>query len=209
VLANINLVWRTPNAEKLILKMARVSSPDPDNKNTSLINYLIKHKHWSPFEMTNMCVEITTSRAIAPQLLRHKSFTFQEFSQRYAEATDFEFTSPRRQDLNNRQNSINDLDEDTIEWWNQAQAIIQLNAKQTYKYALSLGIAKECARMLLPMSTQTKLYMNGTLRSWIHYFELRCSEATQLEHRQIALQARNIFTKEFPVISKALENSSL
>lgn len=203
-LKRVKLVWSTPNAEDLILKMARVSSENPDNKDTKLLTYLIKHKHWSPFEMANMCLEITTTRAIAPQLLRHRSFTFQEFSQRYAEVTDFEVTIPRRQDLKNRQNSVDDLPQYIQNWWSVTQNRLGTEAMEAYEEALMLGIAKECARMLLPMSTQTKLYMNGSLRSWVHYFELRCNEATQLEHRQLAIQARNTFVFLFPTIGEAL-----
>lgn len=203
----VKLIHCTPKAEKLIAYMARVSSPKQDNPSyENLIKYLIANGHWSPFEMTNLCLEVTTSRAISAQILRHRSFTFQEFSQRYAQASlDFDFYHARRQDTKNRQNSIDDLPEDVQNWFLEAQQIVAHDAIALYCDALDKGIAKECARFLLPMSTQTKLYMNGTIRSWIHYINLRSDVSTQLEHREIALSAKAIFMEQFPIISKALE----
>lgn len=201
---NVKLIWTTKDAEKLIAYMARVSSNNQDSEDLKLLNYLVKHKHWSPFEMCNMCVEIVTSRAISAQILRHKSFNFQEFSQRYAENTEIVTYPPRRQDVKNRQNSIDDITEDAKQWWLDEQRYAQENAIALYKEALSKGIAKECARMVLPMATQTKLYMSGTLRSWIHYLQLRCAEDTQLEHRDVASKIKEIFQQEFPTIGKLL-----
>lgn len=202
----VKLVHLTPSAEQHIAYCARVSNPNnQDNPEYSkLLNYCIKNKHWSPFEMANMCLEITTSRAISPQILRHRSFTFQEFSQRYAEVTKFEAYEARAQDLKNRQNSLNNLPEETKEWFSNILAIIQDEAYSLYEVALEIGIAKECARMLLPLSTQTTLYMNGTLRSWIHYIELRTDPSTQLEHREIALECKRIFKEQFPIIAESL-----
>jgi thymidylate synthase (FAD) len=188
--------------------MARVSNPsNQSNTETSarLIKYLIKHKHWSPFEMVNMCVEITTTRSIAAQILRHRSFSFQEFSQRYATALAKPTSlAVRRQDTVNRQNSIDDIDPYTTQDF-------QIKADQVYGMAFALyeemlaaGVAKECAREVLPLSTPTKLYMNGTLRSWLHYTELRCENGTQLEHQQIALQCRDLIKDCFPQVYAAL-----
>ena len=201
----VELVHITPDCEKLIAKIARVSSNNQDNPEYSkLMAYLIKHQHWSPYEMANMCLEIETSRAIAAQILRHRSFSFQEFSQRYAEAQEFEGYPARRQDLKNRQNSIDDLSEDTKEWFWAAQEKINSQSLDFYKAALEMGIAKEQARFLLPLSTQTRLYMNGSIRSWIHYITLRTSPDTQLEHRSIAEQCKLIFINQLPEVSKAL-----
>lgn len=200
------LIWATPEAEKTVMYCARVSNPkNQDSNDSRLLNYCIKHGHWSIFEMAHMCVEIITSRAISAQILRHRSFSFQEFSQRYAEATEFKTYEARRQDLKNRQNSLDDLSPITKQYFEQAQFNIQQHCKKEYEKAISLGIAKECARMLLPMSTETKIYMVGSIRSWIHYFNLRCDEATQLEHRVIALSIRDIFSKEFPIIGQSLK----
>jgi len=204
--ADVKLIWATPDAEKHVLYMARVSSGHQDSSDTRLLNYLVKHKHWPPFEMVNMCVEISTSRAISAQILRHRSFSFQEFSQRYASTTDVKLYSARRQDDKNRQNSHDDLDQETKDWFIEAQREVSLEAHVLYTTAINKGIAKECARMLLPMSTSTKLYMNGNLRSWIHYLDLRADVATQLEHREIAYAIKDIFIKQFPIISEGLYN---
>lgn len=202
----VELVHITPDAEKHISYCARVSNPknqkNPDY--AKLLAYCIKNNHNSIFEMANLCVEITTSRAISAQILRHKSFSFQEFSQRYAEATEFELYKARSQDLKNRQNSIDDLNENTKAWFHWKQLELQKDAKDAYDFALKQGIAKEQARFLLPMSTQTKLYMNGSIRSWIHYIQLRTDPSTQAEHRAIALECKNIFIQELPVVSRAL-----
>jgi thymidylate synthase (FAD) len=201
---NVNLISITPDAEKNIMYMARVSNPKNQNsENTKLLDYCIKHGHWSVFEMAHMTVEITTSRAIAAQILRHKSFSFQEFSQRYAEAQQFELVSARRQDEKNRQNSIDDMSLKDFEWFYKAQGKVIELASKLYKEALDKGIAKEQARFLLPLSTQTKLYMSGSIRSWLHYLDLRCGNGTQLEHREIAEEIKKIFIEKLPIISKA------
>ena len=199
------LIWITPNAEKLIAYCARVSNPkNQDNENIEgLIKYCYNHKHFSIFEMANMCIEIETSRAISAQILRHRSFTYQEFSQRYSSIEqDLEIPLLRRQDLKNRQNSINDLDDDLIE---ELQTEIKEHFKKTkdlYRKLLNKGVAKECSRMVLPMSSPTKLYMNGTLRSWIHYLQLRTANGTQAEHMDIANQILEIFKTACPILRK-------
>jgi thymidylate synthase (FAD) len=191
--------------EGLIAYCARVSSPHQETPDyEKLLAYCIAHKHWSVFEMVDMTVEIVTSRAISPQILRHKSFQFQEFSQRYAKAQEIERYQPRRQDSKNRQNSLNDLDLATRTWFDEAQERIARLTLEAYNTALEKGIAKECARVLLPMATQTKLYMKGSVRSWIHYLEVRTDKSTQQEHQEIALEIRKIFMAQFPVTSAAL-----
>ena len=201
------LVHITPNAEELIAYMARVSNPaNQNNTETSakLIKYLIDHQHWSPFEMVNMCVSIETTRSIAAQILRHRSFSFQEFSQRYAEVT--EVAAPpqfRKQDSKNRQNSTDDLSlklnyqytEETIKLYNQCYDL--------YQRMLKDGVAKECAREVLPLAAPTKLYMNGTIRSWIHYCQLRCGNGTQLEHRVIAEGVYKLLEEHLPSVCAA------
>ncbi len=202
---NVKLVWITPEAEKLIAYCARVSSPQQDNPEyEKLISYLIKNKHWSPLEMGSMCIEIETSRAIAQQILRHRSFSFQEFSQRYAAATTVEIYDARRQDNKNRQNSIDDMSKEDRIWFDNAQDEVAGRSLTLYNEALKRGIAKEQARFLLPLATQTKLYMSGTLRSWAHYIDLRVANGTQLEHKEIAKECQSIFIKELPIVSKAL-----
>ncbi len=206
---DVKLIHVTPDAEAHIAYCARVSSPNQDNPEyAKLIKYLIKNKHWSPLEMANMCIEIETTRGVSPQILRHKSFSFQEFSQRYSQAFTHEEYNARRQDLKNRQNSIDDLDDHTKAWFKRAQQDNWDESYSLYVQALDKGIAKELARTLLPMGAKTKLYMNGTLRSWVHYLEVRCDPSTQKEHRDIALAIKQIFIKEFPVISEALEWSN-
>ena len=189
--------------------MARVSNPK-NAKNTEtapkLLRYLLKHKHYSPYEMANMCVEIETTRAISPQILRHRSFSFQEFSQRYADTGELGsavIPHLRRQDFKNRQNSIDDLPADAISGYYRRISKLYEDAEHLYREMVSSGIAKECARSVLPLSTQTRLFMNGTIRSWIHYLQLRCHESTQLEHREIAEAIKEIFCKEFPIIGEA------
>jgi thymidylate synthase (FAD) len=169
-----------------------------------LLSYCIKNKHWSIFEMANMCVEITASRAITAQILRHRSFSFQEFSQRYAEATNFVNYEARRQDTKNRQNSIDNMSKEDLDWFREAQVSVISHSSGLYEEALSRGIAKEQARFLLPLSTESKIYMNGSIRSWIHYLDLRCGNGTQLEHKKLADQIKLIFIKEFPIISESL-----
>lgn len=195
-------------AEQLIAHAARVSNPaNQDNWATAdkLLGYLIKNKHWSPFEMVSMTVEITTSRAIAAQILRHRSFSFQEFSQRYAEATEFITYDARRQDNKNRQNSIDDLPDGVKDWFLTEQKRLQKRCLELYNTALEYNVAKEQARFLLPLSTKTKLYMAGSARSWIHYIQLRTEPGTQLEHREIALEIKDIFKGQFPATAEALE----
>lgn len=196
------------SAEDLVVYTARVSNPNNQlNMETApkLLKYLLTHKHVSPFEMVSVCMEIKTSRGIAAQILRHRSFSFQEFSQRYAKATEVVTYPARRQDLKNKQNSIDDMSEADKDWFDTAQDYIKSEALTLYKTALDKGIAKEQARFLLPLGTETTLYMSGTLRSWIHYCEVRCDVSTQLEHREIALAIRELLKKEFPNVAAALE----
>ena len=204
-MSQVKLIHCTPDGDNLIAYMARVSNPtNQDNTETSskLISYLIKHKHWSPFEMVNMCVEIETTRSIAAQILRHRSFSFQEFSQRYAQVIDPHVTPKlRSQDPVNRQNSIDDLDPFTVQ---EFQLKAQLHFDQSmllYTEMLKAGVAKECAREVLPLASPTKLYMNGTLRSWIHYCDLRSANGTQLEHKIIADQCKDLVSIHFPKVA--------
>jgi thymidylate synthase (FAD) len=206
------LVWITPDAEKLIGKIARVSNPaNEDNPNVvGLLKYLIKHKHWSPFEMASMCLEIQTTRAIASQILRHRSFSFQEFSQRYAIATELELPHLRRQDVINRQNSIDDIPQAVGENFGQDISAHFKQAQDLYQRMLDAGVAKECARAVLPLNTTTRLYMSGTIRSWLHYIDLRSWHGTQWEHTQIALNALQILKEQLPTIADAMwPNESL
>ena len=203
----VTLLWATPNAEKQILRMARVSSNNRDSDNTRLLGYLIRNKHWSPLEMANLCVEIEGPRAILRQIIRHRSFSYQEFSQRYASPSEesLTLTDARRQDLKNRQNSIDDLPEDVKNTWSEKQKEINELVLQNYEWAIENGIAKECARSIFPEDNTTSiLCINGTLRSWIHYLELRTANGTQLEHQQIALKIKEIFCEQFPIIAKAV-----
>jgi thymidylate synthase (FAD) len=204
----VQLVHHTNKGDELVAYMARVSNPaNQNNTETSakLIKYLIKHKHWSPFEMVNMCVEIETTRSVAAQILRHRSFSFQEFSQRYADASLLGtgvVPELRLQDPVNRQNSIEVEEEDLF----LKQEIKQLykHSEQIYKKLLKAGVAKECARDVLPLSTPTRMYMNGTLRSWIHYCDLRCANGTQKEHKLIADQAKKLIAVCFPACYAAV-----
>jgi len=205
---NVSLVHLTPDAEQLISYMARVSNPsNQSNEETApkLIRYLIKHRHWSPFEMVNMCVEINTTRSIAAQILRHRSFSFQEFSQRYAEVNnDPVIPNFRRQDTTNRQNSIDDLHPATVsDFEYKTKSVYQLSVL-LYKELLKAGVAKECARDVLPLSTPSRLYMNGTLRSWLHYCDLRCANGTQYEHKLIADQVKDLIFEHFPSVGAAM-----
>ena len=206
---NAKLIWITPDTEALIGKIARVSNPsNEDNPDVDkLIRYLIKHKHWSPFEMASMCVEIQTTRAISAQILRHRSFSFQEFSQRYAIPTDtFATVLPdlRRQDTKNRQNSIDDLPEETRDYYKQRIDDHFRESVNLYESLLHSNVAKECARSVLPLNTVTRLYMSGTIRSWLHYVDLRGSNGTQREHMQIAAIVGEILDTELPNISRAM-----
>ena len=203
------LVWITPNCEALIGKIARVSNPKNENNPdvVGLIRYLIKHKHWSPFELGSMCVEIKTTRAISPQILRHRSFSFQEHSLRYAIPTDtFATVLPelRRQDLENRQNSIDNLPEETIEYYKQRIDDHFREGVELYESLLHSDVAKECARSVLPLNTVTRLYMSGTIRSWLHYVDLRSDNGTQREHMSIARSIGEILDTELPTIARAM-----
>lgn len=202
----VEFVHCTPNAEALIVKMARVSNPDNENNLATapkLLRYLIDHQHWSPFEMANLCVQIHTERDISAQILRHRSFSFQEFSTRYAQAQKPVVPKLRKQDRKNRQNSTNDLAPITKKFFTICIQVLYLMSAKLYKTMLYCGVAKETARRILPLSTQTTLYMNGTLRSWIHYINVRESNETQLEHRLIAEGCKQIFIEQFPAIGKA------
>lgn len=203
---SVRLISITPKAEELIAYCARVSNPaNQENREIArLIRHCIRHGHWSIFEQANMVLEINTSRGIAPQILRHRSFSFQEFSQRYAPSTGYVAYEPRRQDSKNRQSSVDDLGADVKDWFAAAQDEVWDLAYARYQEALAKGIAKESARFLLPLNTETRLYMNGTIRSWIHYIGLRSGHGTQLEHSRIAEECRRIFCAELPVISAAL-----
>lgn len=204
------LVHSTPNGDALIANMARVSNPEnQDNPDSArLIAYLIKHKHWSPFEMVSSCVEINTTRDIARQILRHRAFHFQEFSQRYADASllgDMVERECRMQDHNNRQNSIECEDKGLSFWWSDEQKHVWSRAAFAYKEALDKGIAKEQARALLPEGlTPSRMYMHGTLRDWIHYIEVRTDPSTQKEHRLIAEQIKALLSVEYPQVFAAL-----
>lgn len=203
---NVTFVHCSPDAENLIVRMARVSNPsNEDNMATApkLLRYLIDHQHWSPFEMCSLCVRIDTERDISAQILRHRSFSFQEFSTRYAEAQPLTVPNLRKQDLKNRQNSTNDLDFNTQEYYDEQIRNEYADIKELYDQMIADGVAKECARRILPLSTQTTLYMHGTLRSWIHYINVRTDPGTQLEHRLIAEGCKQIFIEQFPIIGEA------
>ena len=207
---NVKLVTVTPDAEKLMAYVARVSNPsNQDNeKFAGLLKYCIRHQHWSVFEQSSMTLEIETTRAIAAQILRHRSFTFQEFSQRYAQTTslgDIELPELRKQDLKNRQNSTDDLDPVIVDKFNRQMITLFSSAKSLYTQMLDAGVAKECARMVLPLCTPTRIYMTGSCRSWIHYINLRSAHGTQKEHMVIAEACRKVFTEQFPAVSEALE----
>jgi thymidylate synthase (FAD) len=206
----IKLVSVTPDAEKNIAYCARVSNPNnQNNENISkLLKYCIDHNHWSIFEMAFMTLEINTSRGIAAQILRHRSFTFQEFSQRYADASHLTEEIPlpelRSQDHKNRQNSIDDIDQEKLVRYNVMMRQHFAKSKALYDDMLKDGIAKECARFVLPLATPTRLYMSGSVRSWMHYMQLRTANGTQKEHIDIANRCKDIFVEQFPIISQAL-----
>ena len=207
---SIKLVSITPDAEKTMAFIARVSNPsNQDNENYSgLLKYCIKHNHWSVFEQSTMTLEIETTRAIAAQILRHRSFTFQEFSQRYADSNklgNIKLPDLRKQDLKNRQNSTDDLDPKIVQSLNIQMGTLIGSSLSLYNQMLELGVAKECARMILPLCTPTKIYMTGSCRSWIHYINLRSAHGTQKEHMDIAEGCREVFTEQFPAVSEALE----
>ena len=205
--ASVRLISVTPGAEDLIAYLARVSNKDakPGDPADRLIRYLIKHGHWSPFEMAHMVVEIETTRAISPQILRHRSFSFQEFSQRYAVADlgKFEVPELRRQDTKNRQNSIDDLDPKVVSQFTSQINFIYQDIENLYEEMLDAGVAKECARGILPLNTPTKLYMAGSVRSWIHYIHLRSGNGTQEEHRRIAVACGDLLKEHLPNVYAA------
>ena len=207
---NVKLISVTPDAEKHIAYCARVSNPkNQDSDNISkLLKYCIDHKHWSIFEMASLNLEINTTRGLAAQILRHRSFNFQEFSQRYADTTLLSDEIPmfelRRQDTKNRQNSTNDIEQEIVFKWNSKIREHFAKSKAIYDGMIKDGIAKECARFILPLATPTRLYMNGTLRSWITYIALREKNGTQKEHMMIAKECKSIFCDQFPIISEAL-----
>ena len=206
---NAKLVSITPNAEEQIVYMARVSNPkNQHNSETAprLIRYLLKHKHFSPFEMASIQVEINTTRAVAAQVLRHRSFSFQEFSQRYSDVNELGTVGLphlRSQDLKNKQASHDDLDPETVELMNKQIKQIYASTFDYYEYLLSKGVAKECARSILPLGSPTRVYMAGTIRSFIHYCQIRCGEETQLEHRLIANDIKDIIEDQLPNIYEA------
>ena len=210
-MTNVRLVSVTPDTEKTIGYIARVSNPNnQDNpKVAGLLAYCIKHGHWSVFEQAHMTVEISTTRGLAAQILRHRSFTYQEFSQRYADssmlAKEIPLPALRRQDTKNRQNSIDDIDPLMQQDFEIKMQRHFVNGMKLYKEMLDAGIAKECARFVLPLATPTKLYMTGSIRSWIHYIDLRSAHGTQKEHMDIAEAVREIFIEQFPIIAEALE----
>ena len=210
LMPTVKLVSITPDAEKTMAYIARVSNPSNQNNDdfSGLLKYCIKHQHWSVFEQSSMTLEIETTRAIAAQILRHRSFTFQEFSQRYADtnliASKIPVPALRKQDLKNRQNSTDDLD-DFVKQDIEMTITAHFNqAEKLYKRMLEAGVAKECARMVLPLATPTRLYMTGSCRSWVHYINLRSAHGTQKEHMDIAEGCRKVFTEQFPIVSKTL-----
>ena len=208
---SVSLISITPDAEKTMAHIARVSNPNnQDNPNyAGLLRYCIKHNHWSVFEQSFMTLEIETTRGLAAQILRHRSFTYQEFSQRYADSSLLSETIPmpelRRQDTKNRQNSIDDIDPFMVQKYEMLMQQHFQNGMELYQKMLSDGIAKECARFVLPLATPTRLYMSGSCRSWIHYITLRSANGTQKEHMDIAEACKKIFVEQFPTCAEALE----
>ena len=208
---SVKLISVTPDAEQTMAYVARVSNPNnQENPNyAKLLGYCIKHNHWSVFEQSFMTLEIETTRGLAAQILRHRSFTYQEFSQRYADSSLLAETIPvpelRRQDTKNRQNSIDDLDPEFVELTNKQIETYFAQGMSLYQHLLDNGVAKECARFVLPLATPTRLYMSGSCRSWIHYIQLRSANGTQKEHMEIAEQCKKIFSEQFPTVAEALE----
>ena len=205
----VTRIQSTPDAEKTMAYIARVSNPsNQDNeKFAGLLKYCIKHNHWSVFEQSSLTLEIETTRAIAAQILRHRSFTFQEFSQRYASTTDLgniPIPELRKQDLKNRQNSTDDLDDFVTQKLQMQMQTLFDSATALYNQMIEEGVAKECARMVLPLATPTRIYMTGSCRSWIHYINLRSAHGTQKEHMQIAEACREVFNVEYPTVAEAL-----
>ena len=208
---NVKFVSITPDAEKTMAYIARVSNPSnqENEKYSGLLKYCIKHNHWSVFEQSSMTLEIETTRGLAAQILRHRSFTYQEFSQRYADTKLLDDKIPlpklRKQDLKNRQNSTDDLDEFLIQDFELEMEKLFNSSMNLYNRMLDNGVAKECARFVLPLATPTRLYMTGSCRSWVHYINLRSAHGTQKEHMDIAHKCREIFVEKFPNVSEALE----
>ena len=208
---NVKLISVTPDAEKHMAYVARVSNPkNQDNeKFAGLLKYCIKHGHWSVFEQAHMTVEIETTRGLAAQILRHRSFTYQEFSQRYADSSLLGDTIPlpelRSQDTKNRQNSIDNVDQFVKQDFELKMQRHFVDGMKLYKEMLDAGIAKECARFVLPLATPTRLYMTGSVRSWVHYIDLRSAHGTQKEHMDVAKAIRGIFCEQFPTVAEALE----
>ena len=208
-MSKVELISLTPDAEKTMAYIARVSNPkNQENPEVAgLLKYCIKHGHWSVFEQAFMTVEIETTRGIAAQILRHRSFTFQEFSQRYANTTHLghiPLPELRRQDNKNRQNSIDDIDDEQVKFLKKEIALHFAAAKDLYNELIRQGVAKECARFVLPLATPTKLYMTGSCRSWVHYIDLRSGHGTQKEHMDIANEIKDIFSQQFPIVAEAL-----
>ena len=208
---NVRLISVTPDAEKTMGYVARVSNPSNQEnpKVAGLLKYCVKHQHWSVFEQAFMTLEIETTRGLAAQILRHRSFTYQEFSQRYADSSLLAETIPlpelRRQDTKNRQNSIDDIDPFVRQEFQIKMQKHFEDGMKLYKEMLDADIAKECARFVLPLATPTRLYMTGSVRSWIHYIDLRSANGTQKEHMDIALGAKKIFIEQFPAVAEAME----
>ena len=207
--SQIKLVSVTPDAEQHMAYVARVSNPknQGNEKFAGLLKYCIQHGHWSVFEQAFMTVEINTTRGLAAQILRHRSFTYQEFSQRYADSNllgDIELPELRRQDDKNRQNSIDDLDPEMVEKFNRQMNTLFSSAFGLYNQMLKAGVAKECARFVLPLATPTRIYMTGSCRSWIHYINLRSAHGTQKEHMDLVENVRKVFKEQFPTVSEAL-----
>ena len=205
----VSLITVTPDAEKMMAYVARVSNPNnQENPNyAGLLGYCIKHGHWSVFEQAHMTLEIETTRGLAAQILRHRSFTYQEFSQRYASTNllsmDIELPELRRQDTKNRQNSIDDLDPEVVDKLNRQMVTLFSSASALYSQMLDAGVAKECARFVLPLACPTRLYMTGSVRSWYHYIALRSANGTQKEHMDIANECKRIFQEQFPTVAEA------
>lgn len=202
-MSSASLVWITPNAEQVIIDCARVSSPKPAGSDgAGLLGYLIRNRHWSPFEMASMCLDIVTARDVSRQIIRHRSFSFQEFSQRYAEVSNLSYRrEARAQDQSNRQASHPVGDGDVQSWWQDAQDAVANSADETYRKAIRLGIAREVARAVLPEGmTPTRMFMAGTIRSWLHFVEVRDADGVQPECREVAQRAREILGVNLPTI---------
>jgi thymidylate synthase (FAD) len=210
---NVRFVQCTPSPEENMAYIARVSNPNNQNNPSfeGLLKYCVKHQHWSVFEQAYMTLEIQTTRAIAAQILRHRSFTYQEFSQRYADSSLLGFGESiplpelRRQDTKNRQNSVDDLDPFLRQSYEMQMQTLFSSAMNLYNQMLDNGVAKECARNVLPLCVPTRIYMTGSCRSWIHYIDLRSSNGTQKEHMDVANACKDIFIEQFPTVAKALD----